>query len=80
MLIEDSFCSQILLNSGHYAFDKFHRGKKVLFVGCTWLRLILVMEWSLPNNSFVTSVKQCLAMEFEAMLRSSMFHRPAPTR
>ena len=33
--------------------------------------------WSLPKNSFVTSVEQCPAMEFETILRSRMFHRPA---
>jgi len=52
MLMEDSFCSQILLNSGHWVFEEFHRGKKVLIISCTWLRWILV-EWrlvSLPKS------------------------------
>ena len=45
MLMEESFCSQILLNSGHWTFHRFHGGKKVLIVSCTWLRLILLQPF-----------------------------------
>jgi len=38
-----------------------------------------MMEWSLPKKSFMTTVEQFLAMEFETILRFSMFHRLART-
>lgn len=66
MQIEGSCCSQGLMNSGQLAFEKFYLGKKVFILGCTWLRWILMMEWSL--KLFVTSIEQLLAMQYETTL------------
>jgi len=35
---------------------------------------MLMIEWSLPRNSFVSSVEQLQAMEREVMARSKMHH------
>jgi len=82
MLMEGSLCSQILLNSGSWVFEKFLRSTNVVIVGCACLRWILVIDWSLPKNTFMTSAEQLLTVSprlYTTKLRSSMFHKPEPT-